>query len=196
MTAGPIFTSLSLCVSFSRKCLRNSTGSSTIQFQMTFSATSLTDTPSPPTSPSASRWMMGRTAAQIQDGKNVWACCMWWRCSARSSSPVPKQQSHNGLHQKGMYGYFVGYFGVLRRAIKRSMSDKILIHIHEVYGKEGGGLDENCLVCEFSFLSGIELLISSHTIFIFHLPVFCHHGNEEILTSKILKFPTSSPYHL
>lgn len=94
------FTSLSLCVSFSRKCLRKSTGSSTIQFQMTFSATSLTDTPSPPTSPSASRWMMGRTAAQIQDGKNVWACCMWWRCSARSSSPVPKQQSHSGLHQK------------------------------------------------------------------------------------------------
>lgn len=135
VTAGPIFTSLSLCVSFSRKCLRNSTGSSTIQFQMTFSATSLTDTPSPPTSPSASRWMMGRTAAQIQDGKNVWACCMWWRCSARSSSPVPKEQSHRGLHQKEMYGYFVGHFGVLRRAIKRSMLDKILIHIHEVCGR-------------------------------------------------------------
>lgn len=86
------------------------------------------------------------------------------------------------------------------------MSDKILIHIHEVCGrreeevvessKRRWGLDENCLVCEFSFLSGIELLISSHTIFTFHLPVFCHHGNEEILTSKILKFPTSSPYHL
>lgn len=143
---------------------------------------------------------MGRTAAQIQDGKNVWACCMWWRCSARSSSPVPKQQSHRGLHQKEMYGYF----GVLRRAIKRSMSDKILIHIYEVCGrreelnlpKEGRGLDENCLVCEFSFLSGIELLVSPQTVFIFHLPVFCHPGNEEILTSKIFKFPTSSPYHL
>lgn len=62
--------------------------------------------------------------------------------------------------------------------------------------KEGGGLDENCLVCEFSFLSGIELLISPQTVFIFHLPVFCHPGNEEILTSNIFKFPTSSPYHL
>lgn len=76
------------------------------------------------------------------------------------------------------------------------MSDKILIHIHEVYRREGGGLDENFLVCEFSFLSGIELLISPQTVFIFHLPVFCQPGNEEILTSKIFKFPTSSPYHL
>lgn len=45
--------------------------------------------------------------------------------------PCTKTQSHRGLHQKEMYGYF----GVLRRAIKRSMSDKILIHIQEVCGR-------------------------------------------------------------
>lgn len=133
MTAGPIFTSLSLCVSFSRKCLRNSTGSSTIQFQMTFSATSFTDTPSPPTSPSASRWMMGRTAAQIQDGKNVWACCMWWRCSARSSSPVPKQV-HSALCQKWCMDILVY---LMRRSKDQCQIKTLFIYMKFVGGGRG-----------------------------------------------------------